>query len=867
MGKTSALKKVFLFCLVAYLLLCPAVLEAAPNDVAATNSPVEMKVDVGWQGQGVPGLTGPAAVSLENRSRDNLSGVAEVVTYYAYTPPSPTGAPGPPNPSLVKYIPSTAYGEEVSLPSGGAKKVVLWFPLPDPQGKMEFRFRVGDRILAQTEQKLPSQFNNMNYANGAIGVLGEAPPALEQVRINMPDGVPRQPVVLRLSPELLPQSGDDLEAMGTILVTREGMAGLTSRQGQVLTQWVKGGGRLLVAGGLGINETLGVLPAGTIQISSPGVEIRNSWAAAASWLGEPLAATAPAPFARLEGPGSRWGPQDEPLGLQTAVENGTVTVLAFDPGQKPWQAGDLGKALWKKLLTPEQPTGFNRVGPVSMRNQAAILGSLAGQLPRDAFPGWPLVGAFLLAFLIVAGPVTYWVLRSRRRPEYTWVAVPLLALVFTLAAYLYMLQSNSNVLVNVLEVVDSRSPAQAYTAVGFFAPTFPDFNVSLADPGYPVQAQMFEGPPPEYQEPGTAAPFTITRSGNLIKLNCRDLSQWNMRTATFRQEIGNKLDGLTARLLVTGSGLTIRVVNHTGIKLDHVALLLGRNYKCLGDIKPGQEAVAAAAMPSPPRYDPSGYNEPPNAGLQQIFLNPGGASLTATFPSGKATGANPGRPRSLTVDEQRRANLLNSWLSSMISQGPGWESIGWPITLVAWSQDAVQQVDYRGVKSDPHYLSMIVKRLELDFPEGAFNVPYGLVIPNLVDSQTNSGFFGQNNLFGFGDGFITYAFRPGIPSNTQLQEIRVQLQYFPTQQLPWNQQGGPPAKTPEPVAPGVLEIYHPGQGRWVELSGQTEFRLPGAYAQPDGEVQLRINGMGDPGKKGSFYFLPPAVGYEGVMRP
>jgi hypothetical protein len=117
------------------------------------------------------------------------------------------------------------------------------------------------------------------------------------------------------------------------------------------------------------------------------------------------------------------------------------------------------------------------------------------------------VGLFLGIFVLLAGPLTYWIFKKRQRPEYTWVAVPALALLFSGIAYFYMLQTGRNVIVNVVQAVGEMAGEGAagekplLTAVGFFAPTRPVFTAALADPGRPVRVQFAGGLPPELRNP------------------------------------------------------------------------------------------------------------------------------------------------------------------------------------------------------------------------------------------------------------------------------------------------------------------------------------------------------------------------------
>ncbi|MEW6173078.1 MAG: hypothetical protein AB1510_08450 [Bacillota bacterium] len=842
------------FFFITFIFLFPLAAWAAPTPGGspAKDSPVKIKVEVGWQGQGVAGITGPAVVHLENRSSKAISGVAEVVEYYKFTPESFPDSQVPFK--QTRYIPTGAYGQQVTLPPKATKKVVLWFPLPGAQGKAMFSFRSGTKVMAGTEVKVSGQNIKPFPAGGAVGVIGDVPPALKQAGLTVHAPEFQNPPVISLTSELLPVNGEELEAFGVILVTHKGAAGLTAHQGRILLDWVEQGGHLVVAGGPGVEKTLSAFPEDVIwAVSQPGAS--HNLQKAARWLGVDASkrVTGSAPVVLVEGRGRWWGPKEQPLGSQTGLGKGEITVLTFDPTQEPWFSGDLGKALWQAFLKPL----YNEFGLVVF-NSFQKLSSLVSQvdkLPAEAFPGRTAIASYMLVFLLAAGPVTYWFFRRLGYPGYVWIAVPLLSLMFTGAVYLYMVRTGRNVIANVLQVVDTTSSrSKGYTAAGFFAPTFPVFDVALGDQGHQVKVENIF---PAYDQPDPGEiPFSITRDSD-IKLHFGKTSRWGMRPVTFRMDVPKEASGLTAKLRLDGSGLKGTVSNRTGKRLDHVTLVLGKTYKNLGSMKPGGEAEVVLPVPPLPSYNASGISLPFLQEGWGIFLYPDGSIPDMkNYPNIKP-------PRKLAISEQRRANMLANWFQS--SRGPLQEETGWPLTLLAWSSEPVKEITVKGPKNKVHYLSMFVARPEIDWPAGSFEIPFGLIPPDL-SGMFNQSSFGFNGLTGIGNGQMTFFFRPNLPAGARIQEIQVHLPFFPanktTGMSPEPQKRSLP---PQPVAPGALEIYHPGRDCWEGLSGAKTFTLPGEYALPGGEVQLRVKGMGSPPAETAFYFLSPVVAYKGVI--
>ncbi|WP_027364826.1 hypothetical protein [Desulfotruncus alcoholivorax] len=817
---------------------------AKPDD-----SPVQIKVELGWQGKVVPGRYAPAVVKMKNTGKRDLAGTIEAINYQVYMlPPQPGAAPG--TKQLSKFFPSSAYGAMVSLPAGAEKTVTLWFPADGSGGRTDFVFKSGSKEVARVSEKSKAAVIN-GPMPGAVGVLGQVPAAMERVRLTMPDGVPRSPMVLELTAELFPRRGGELNAFTQILVTAEGALSLSDEQRSALAEWVKSGGQLVLSGGLEINEALSALPDQTININVQQIEPQSGWQAAAQWLNSAGSGAVAAPAAVLSGDGTPWGPKEKPLGRQYILGDGGITVLCFDPNQAPWQAGAMGNAFWQKFLTPvDQEKYYNPYG------NDFKLGNLVGNttnMPVQAFPGWRPVGLYLLAFLLLAGPGVFLVLRRMRRPEYTWVAVPVLAVLFAGAVYGYMLQSGGKVLVNVVQVLDNRdgkSPS-GYTAVGYFAPTVPVFESVMKDPDRSVMVQPMGGRPLEMMSEDDDPPYSVIR-GSDLRVRFSDASQWNMRAISFRDDDAAGIArGLGATVEVKGNQLVGKIKNDTGLKLDHATFFYGSDYRVVGDLQPGGEASVEMKV-SAPQYNPQGNPGPGYPSSWQVFMYPGGPP-----PSPKPGMPPPVQNRQLTVEEQRRANLIDNWMNGIIRQGP--MATGWPLTVLAWSDSPAGNPGLKGISGTPFYLTMFVLKPEIKMPAGIFNIPAGLVVPEVIDSQVR-GMFGNNNLMGLDGGSISFMFSPRFGPKTSVKKITVHMDYFPVQ---GNAKGmGPPSPKPAAIPDGVLEIYHPGHGAWQTLSGPGTFTLTGDYALPDGEVRLRVTG-GDPNKGTGFYMLTPTVAYGG----
>ena len=176
-----------------------------------------------------------------------------------------------------------------------------------------------------------------------------------------------------LGPVELDRAPDSVAPLGTIAVGHEELGSMAAGIRQGLLAWLEGGGRLLVDG-------------------EPGT--------------------------RIAGLPDHW----QPVGS---------TRMTAGRGEVRLTGDAIANGRWGGLV---EPTGRGNAGGGQWMGGPPIGDSLARaagfRLPRISW----LVG-FLVLYVAVVGPGLFIVLRRRRRSELAWVAIPLIALLFTGASY------------------------------------------------------------------------------------------------------------------------------------------------------------------------------------------------------------------------------------------------------------------------------------------------------------------------------------------------------------------------------------------------------------------------------------------------
>lgn len=235
--------------------------------------------------------------------------------------------------------------------------------------------------------------------------------------------------------------------------------------------------------------------------------------------------------------------------------------------------GAIAAGRWTGLV---EPTGW---GTLSARFGGDV--PLASTLAADAGLRTPeiawLVG-FLVAYVVLVGPVAFFVLRRRRRPELAWVVVPLVAIMFSTGSWAvgHNLRKATE-LVHASVLTTGTGGPVASTYVGVFSRTGGTARI-----GFP--AGWSSG---QFVELGPAATPTLvtqTAAGPEARLPL-DTGQFGLANAT--GPLGADQGGLEISAAQQSGSITGEVRNRTSLRLEQVAVFVGPDATLVGDLDPG----------------------------------------------------------------------------------------------------------------------------------------------------------------------------------------------------------------------------------------------------------------------------------------
>ncbi len=714
----------------------------------------------------------------------------------------------------------TEYAVDAVVPSGSKKSFLIYVPFTDLLHSVEVRLVRGQEELAGGR----GQLDVIGATDVTAGVLSDDPAALVQLGAVVLDTQKRRLTPVHFQPRQLPEHVAVLDNFDLLILDNVNSAEITEAQWRAIEGWASSGGILVFAGGPNSRKTLAGVPASLLPVEVDGTAT-SSLAALGAFAGK----DGPSGTATISRVKAKFGAtvqaaQDgQPLLVEKGLGSGHVLFFAADLTLAPmadW-AGNI--ALWAKLASQNLPIQALTTNAVVMKGGPPMTGGLRvssslayglRNLPMLDLPSLKVLGALLLGYVLLIGPLNYLVLRRLDRRELAWLTVPLLVLLFAGSAYVFAFKGKGrDVITNSMAIVrldPTSGVARAQTYVGVFAPSRRSYRVTLEGSALisPLAADDGGMPAPVPGGTGGSGPkgplaCRIKTGSQSTTIDFVDMRMWSMQS--FMVDRGVTAPGtIDSNLHTEDDHIVGTVTNHTNLVLKDAFALSSFGYQGLGDIPPGQTVKVDLTL----SVNNKGYYGG-NALLNQIMSH--------------YVGTGQGK-------DDREINRRRSILEGAF----GWERDGrWDgdkVVVAGWVDQPIDQAVVGGKHGQDYYLAMVGAPAEVTVVSGKdVSIPYGLVQATMIDSKSNTVSRNPDG-YAFSDGTMTFEFRlPAAPR--RLSKLFI---FMP------NIQGGPAVNW-------KAEVYDWAKEKWVESpvdAGTIDLGDNAAFVSSGGSVRLRVTNPG-----------------------
>ncbi|UCG23804.1 MAG: hypothetical protein JSW55_16965 [Chloroflexota bacterium] len=487
------------------------------------------------------------------------------------------------------------YRSPVSLPTQSNKRQTLYVFVPSFATALSVELiDHSGRLVAST---LTNTLSRLATESLVFGVVTEVPGRLEY--LDNVTGARSEAAVAYMAVADLPEAAAAWNALDVIVIHSVDSGQLTVEQRQALEGWLDAGGLLVVTGGPAWQETTAGL-ANLLPVSISGTQLLDDIPALRELSG--LAFRDPGPYL-LTNSGLSSGEAllhhaGSPLLARREHGRGSAFFLALDPSLAPLLDWDGSQALWSEVA------GFAQLPPdwaIGIRNSYAA-SSAVTSLPAVGLPSaWGLF-LFLMIYVLVVGPLNYFILRRLGRRELAWVTIPGLVLFFTVTAYLVGFQLKGNdTIINQMSIAFGRAGGdqlRVQTLIGLYSPRRATYDLALPTEAIPRPFEQNFG---ALSGPGHIG--AIERAGEVTVSDIRvDIGGVETLVADSYQPAPSVTGAVRLRTEASNVVLDVDVQNNGPATLENATILVGSTAIPLGDLASGsrvsQSERVTALQPS-----------------------------------------------------------------------------------------------------------------------------------------------------------------------------------------------------------------------------------------------------------------------------
>ena len=787
-GRRLAVRAGIAWCVAAVVFSTTAVAsQAAGNQL-------KIALQVGYHNTVKLGQWMPVGVDITNSGPD-LDGTLEVQTSN-----NPGG--GPP-------IGTAVYQAPVSLASGASKHFRTYVT-------EDFPGTVQARVIQNGREVASQQANTSAITGLMVGILSDQPSTLDAFALARPGG--SAPLVVHLTAADVSDSAPVLRAFDMLAIDDFATDTLTAAQKAAFTDYVMQGGALLLGTGGSWHKTLAGLPTRIVPMNVTGSTVLASSSALGGASGVEVAT------GTLAARSSAWLAEGtRPLLIEEPAGKGTVEMSTFDWAQDSIATSSAVTALLRQVLvrmTYGNTSAPTATGPIfakfgmgtSIATKGGALSQALGNLPALDLPAWWLIGALVLVYVLLVGPINYFVLRAVGHRALAWITVPAIALVASGGAYgASVITKGTSVLANEVSIIHvqqgwDRAYQEEYT--GILAPTRGDYEVAIAS-GHTLISPIYYYTP-IITDPNFGA-MRVNTTTDAITLP--GMTAFTLRGFA-NEAVLNAAPQLSGQVQLIQGQLTGTITNVSSMQFSDGVVFSGNSFQKLGRLGPGGSS-SFTLQPSLNSY----------SGLPVfVSLYPNNLNFNGVPPANAS-------------DVERENEMRTAILSTLMGGMYGGLPTSTQPTVVLWTRQPFQNVTVNGGHPRVYSESAVVITLPVG-QVGAGHLPAGVVPGRMIDLDADTSQGGPPGTVMAQSGSITFSFAPPLAPGTHLGSASI------TNQNPYGPKG---LIGPNGVAIVKGQVWDWSQSAWVDV----EYANTGLTIVPDaavnpttGEVRLKLSSNG-----------------------
>lgn len=484
------------------------------------------------------------------------------------------------------------YAKDVELPKGSTKK----FDMVVRTANMQRSFNIALTSGGKTIAKKTIYATAFPPERGFVGVLSEDPQSLNYLK-DLELGKTVGSRLIELNENKFPTDINILNDFDAVIINNYDTSKLNKEQIEMLNQWVSGGGTLILGTGPNSDKVLKGLASDFISVIHKGTADATDFFEMEQLGGRIFDSDQSLQTALLEiknGEGILFS-GNLPITTLLHQGKGYVIVHHFDLGINPIAQWDGNRYMLTELYTKHIPVFAQKSNNEDQYydNSSFLSPYVLRLFPRPEQKGL-LIGTLIMivVYIILVGPVLYWILKVKDKREYGWFIIPFLAFGFSGAAYLLSSNSGFNSpigsSVGITYLKSGETSSVIDITAGFFTPDTGESKITFTKDIHPQISDVDQsfnfrnnGINNTEKKEIISAKIKIGQQDELIFYNDQS---WAMNTVTGSHTV-NFSGPINASITFKDNKLIGSIQNQLGFDLETCILVAGDHYYYIDNLK------------------------------------------------------------------------------------------------------------------------------------------------------------------------------------------------------------------------------------------------------------------------------------------
>lgn len=542
---------------------------------AAVNKGVNVKAEVGFNKNYKVGYSAPITMTIDNKYKD-IKGEVEIRV------PSSSG----------KYV---SYVKQLSMQKNSQKDIIINVPISGARTDYKIVISNGKEIVYEDKLTINNTSNNVTQF---IGILSEDSDSVTYINA-VPSNISTTLVTktIMLTEKSFPEDFLALKNFDVLVINNFDTTKLNKEQYDVLKQWVKDGGTLIIGTGVNQAKTLGIFKDDFIKGSIGKVStITTSKINNIATNGDNNSkVNIEVLDMKIENSKVNMAEKGVSLVQSVSVGRGVIGLVAFDLGLPPFTAWSNNSVFAQKLIEIINPDliKVDQGSKMYQEQDIWMIGNIMNQFSELASAKTGKFYIIIFIYILIVAPLSYIVLKKLDKREFMWITVPVLAVGFGFIVFISGSGGRINkVTANIVSAIymDEKGNAGVSTYAGIFTTNKTKLTVQSK-----AGKQLF--PMADYNNRNGNTMVTgndelearIYVDGNkgLEYVNTSILENKVMRIEQQNLELGK----IETDVKMKNGSIAGNIKNSTKIDLEDCYIVTNAEYYKIGNIKVGESKV------------------------------------------------------------------------------------------------------------------------------------------------------------------------------------------------------------------------------------------------------------------------------------